>query len=139
MKIFHKIILVVGKKVANVKNEKNVMATVQHPFVIDLVSTFQDDYSVYMVINLAQGGELYQHVQKQPGSKLAKYDAQFYTACALEGLAYLHSLKICHRDVKPENILIGSDGYCIIIDLGFAKEVHDKTFTIVSATFLPFM
>lgn len=109
------------------------MESFDHPFLIKLAATFQDDYSVFMVLGLAQGGELYQYIQKQPRYRLGKDSVQFYTACTLEGLHHLHSRKVCHRDIKPENILIGNDGYCIIIDMGFAKVVEDKTFTLVSA------
>ena len=107
------------------------METFDHPFLIKLKSTFQDNYSIYMVLGLAQGGELYQYTQKQPRHRLDKRATQFYTACTLEGLAHLHSCKVSHRDVKTENILIGNDGYSILIDMGFAKVVEDKTFTLV--------
>mmetsp|Transcript_904 Transcript_904/g.1399 ORF Transcript_904/g.1399 Transcript_904/m.1399 type:complete len:211 (+) Transcript_904:28-660(+) len=42
----------------------------------------------------------------------------------------MHSYSILYRDLKPENVLIGKDGYPVIVDLGFAKEVPDKTFTL---------
>lgn len=48
----------------------------------------------------------------------------------LEGLHYMHIRSIAHRDMKPENVLISKDGFPIIVDFGFAKEIKDKSFTL---------
>ena len=45
-------------------------------------------------------------------------------------MEYLHSLGVAYRDLKPENLLIGSDGHLKITDFGFAKKIKDKTFTL---------
>eukprot|EP00814_Leptocylindrus_danicus_P010183 CAMPEP_0116016618 /NCGR_PEP_ID=MMETSP0321-20121206/7583_1 /TAXON_ID=163516 /ORGANISM="Leptocylindrus danicus var. danicus, Strain B650" /LENGTH=743 /DNA_ID=CAMNT_0003486701 /DNA_START=176 /DNA_END=2407 /DNA_ORIENTATION=- len=130
LKMMNKKQLIQSRQVNNVKGEKGIMMSFDHPFIINLLATFQDECSIYMVLSLAQGGELYSLMQKSPGYKLSHSSVQFYTACALEGLAHLHSRNVCHRDVKPENILIGNDGYCILIDMGFAKVIEDKSFTL---------
>jgi serine/threonine protein kinase len=53
-----------------------------------------------------------------------------YRAGILEGLHYMHIRSIAHRDMKPENVLISKDGFPIIVDLGFAKEIKDKSYTL---------
>jgi serine/threonine protein kinase len=47
--------------------------------------------------------------------------ALFYITEIVTALEYLHSLKIAYRDIKPENLLIASDGHLRITDFGFAK------------------
>lgn len=58
--------------------------------------------------------------------------ALFYITEIVLALEYLHNLKIAYRDLKPENLLVASDGHLKITDFGFAKkiEVADRTFTL---------
>jgi len=117
-------------QVEGVIREKNIMASLDHPFVVNLIATFQDDHSLYMVIALVQGGELFSVIHKETYDGISNDDSRFYAACILESLAHLHHRCICYRDLKPENILIDQKGYCVLVDLGFAKIVVDKTFTL---------
>jgi serine/threonine protein kinase len=64
------------------------------------------------------------HGGKRKG--LPESEAQFYAAGIAEGLGYMHRRGYVYRDLKPENVLIGSDGYSVIVDFGFAKYVSDK-------------
>ena len=56
--------------------------------------------------------------------------AVFYSACVISALAHLHDRRIAYRDIKPENLMIDSKGYCVLVDMGTAKVVLDKTFTM---------
>jgi len=122
---------IIDKKMAKgVMRERNVMSSVEHPFITNLVSTFQDRQSLYMLMSYVQGGELFgliYNVSKK--GYLSNDAAAFYGACLVEALNHLHSRSICHRDLKPENILINAAGYVVLADFGFAKVVLDKSFT----------
>ena len=117
-------------QVEGVIREKNIMASLDHPFVVNLVSTFQDERSLFMLIELVQGGELFSVIHTETRDGIPNGNSRFYAACILESLAHLHHRCICYRDLKPENILIDGRGYCVLVDLGFAKIVVDKTFTL---------
>lgn len=116
------------KQAVHVKNERRILMEMSHPFILNLIKTFQDDRHLYMVMEFMQGGELFSRVLKSGGG-LPMYDAQFYAACVVEGLDYLHRKNIAYRDLKLENLVIGTDGYLKIIDFGFAKQVNQGMMT----------
>lgn len=72
------------------------------------------------------GGELFFYLEKI--SKFKEKTARFYAACILLGLSELHKQNIIYRDLKPENVLIGTDGYAKITDFGLSKEnIHGNS------------
>jgi CRP-like cAMP-binding protein len=117
-------------QVEGVLREKNIMANIRHPFVVDLVATFQDERHLFMLIALVQGGELFSVIHTETRDGIPNGNSRFYAACILESLSHLHRRGIAYRDLKPENILIDAKGYCVLVDLGFAKIVSDKTYTL---------
>ncbi len=117
-------------QVEGVIREKNIMSSICHPFVVNLISTFQDERSLYMLIELVQGGELFSVIHTETRDGIPNPNARFYAACILESLSHLHHRNICYRDLKPENVLIDRLGYGVLVDLGFAKIVMDKTYTL---------
>lgn len=110
--------------------EREVMSKIDHPFVIKLVNTDRDHQSVFMLLNLVQGGELFNVMHNDERDCIPEKEVKFYAAGILEGLAYMHRRRIIYRDLKPENVLIDDLGYTVIVDLGFAKVVNDKTYTL---------
>lgn len=109
--------------------EKNIMTLLNHPFIIRLVTSYQDDYKLYMLLKMYQGGELQTVIHTSSRDGIPEWAARFYSANILVGLSYMHNRNVIYRDLKPENVLLDSDGYTVIIDLGFAKIVRDKTYT----------
>lgn len=130
LKMLNKKEIIGHHQVEGVIREKNIMSSIDHPFVVNLIATFQDPRSLYMLIELVQGGELFSVIHTETRDGLPNANSRFYAACILESLSHLHHRHICYRDLKPENILIDGLGYCVLVDLGFAKIVMDKTYTL---------
>lgn len=130
LKMMNKHALIAHHQVDGVLRETNILSSIDHPFIVNLVSNFQDHKNVYMLLSLHQGGELFSVIHTNSRDGVSNAVAIFYAACILESLSHLHLHHICYRDLKPENILIDSHGYCILTDFGFAKVVVDKTYTL---------
>jgi serine/threonine protein kinase len=110
--------------------EKNIMERLHHPFLTNLVNAYQDTDLVYMLMGLVQGGELHGVMHTPRKNKISEKAAQFYAAGIAEGLAFMHRRSYVYRDLKPENVMIDSTGYPVIVDFGFVKFVTDKTYTL---------
>lgn len=110
--------------------ERNILASLKSPFLMRLFASFQDESLLYMITELLQGGELESLL---PDDGLSEQAAKFYAAGVLEGLAYMHRRHLIHRDIKTTNVLLNERGYPVIIDLGFAKYVPDRTYTFVGS------
>lgn len=110
-----------GKEVF--ESELCVLRRVRHAYIIQLVEVFETRDKVYMVMELATGGELFDRIIAK-GSFTEK-DATRVLNMVLEGVHYLHSLGITHRDLKPENLLYyhpGHDSKIMITDFGLSAS-----------------
>ena len=108
-----------NKKKKIVMNERNIMVSSKHPFVIDLKYSFEAEKYIVFIMEFCAGGELFGLIKKY--RRLPEEIAKFYIIEILLGLAYLHGQNVVYRDIKPENILLGIDGHVKIADLGLAK------------------
>lgn len=129
LKIQYKRELIIQHQASGVVRESNIMRKMHHPFVSGLVHAEQDPSCLYMVMELFPGGELRSRMRNETKPHMEESEAKFYAACMLEGLSYMHRREYVYRDLKGENVLLDKSGYCVIVDLGFAKHVPDKTFT----------
>jgi serine/threonine protein kinase len=117
-----------------VKREMDVISSLEHPFIVDMVTSQEVENESLMLMSVVRGGELWGvlHKEQDDGSWLsgiAEPDAKFYALIIADTIAYMHQKNIIFRDLKPENVLIDKDGYPNIIDFGFAKFCKDKTYT----------
>jgi serine/threonine protein kinase/CRP-like cAMP-binding protein len=133
LKVQPKSELLLAENIERVVAERNVLASLNSPFVVGLHYACQDDQRLYTVTTLLQGGELESLI---PEDGLSESDAKFYAAGILEGLTHMHRKHIIHRDVKSTNVLLNNKGYPCLIDLGFSKYVPDKTFTFCGSPML---
>jgi serine/threonine protein kinase len=104
VKIMNKEMLVKLKQVEHICSERSLLMEVDHPFVVNLMKTFQDDANVYLLFEYVQGGEFFSHLRKR--GRLANADAAIYGAEIVSIFRHLHSHNIVYRDLKPENILL---------------------------------
>lgn len=129
LKVQKKRALIQYGMVTGVMQERDIMVRLNHPLIIRLVNSAQDDPNLYMLTELYQGGEL-RAVMEHFESGMPEEAAAFYAGGILEAVSFMHLRRTLHRDLKPENVLLDGDGYAVLIDLGFAKVVqNDKTFT----------
>lgn len=102
--------------------ELSVLRRLNHPNVIKLIEVFESDHKVYMVMELATGGSLLDKLESR--GNLSEEDSREAMKMVLEGVQYLHSLGITHRDLKPDNLLYyhpGKDSRVMITDFSFAS------------------
>jgi protein kinase X len=128
MKVLKKADVVRLKQVSHLKSERAILARVQHHNVVNLVRSFQDETCLYMLLEYVMGGELFTHLRR--AKRFSTDVARFYCAEVVAALEYLHAKGIVYRDLKPENLLLDSNGGLKITDFGFAKVVEDRTWTL---------
>lgn len=103
--------------------EIDIMSCLHHPRLIQLFDAFDYENKVYVILELVQGGELFERVIDDDFVLTEKACAVFMRQIC-EGMEYIHSRSIIHLDMKPENILcLTKTGNRIkIIDFGFARR-----------------
>jgi serine/threonine-protein kinase Psk1 len=121
-KQFRKASLTVHKKlVEQTKTERSILESVnRHPFIVNLYYAFQDCEKLYLILEYAQGGELFHHLEME---KFFTEDvAAFYMAEMILALDHLHhNVGVIYRDLKPENCLLDSEGHLLLTDFGLSK------------------
>ena len=83
-----------------VMQEKRALRHLDHNHIVKLHFTFQDPNSLYYVLELASGGELFEHLQKARSYDVA--GTRFIAAEILLAVFYMHRQGVLHRDLKPE-------------------------------------
>ncbi|CAK84769.1 unnamed protein product (macronuclear) [Paramecium tetraurelia] len=112
--------------------EKSVLTSVRHPFLMKYYCSFQDSNHVFFLVEFIKGMELFDVIRDI--GLLSAFDTQFYIGSLILCIEYLNKQKIVYRDIKPENIMVDEKGYVRLIDMGTAKFLNHKggrTYTII--------
>ncbi|KAA0189966.1 hypothetical protein HAZT_HAZT011456, partial [Hyalella azteca] len=121
MKVVKKAVIVRNQKdTDHTKAERNILETIKHPFLVDLVYAFQTQDKLYLILEYLSGGELFMHLERE--GIFLEDTASFYLAEIIVALAHLHKGHVLYRDLKPENILLDAEGHVKLTDFGLCKE-----------------
>jgi len=119
------------KNLKNIKNERDLLSQLNHPFIVNLHFSFQNTNYLYLILDLYTGGDLRYHLFHK--NYFEEIQTKFIISNIILGLEYCHSNLIIHRDIKPENIILDNNGYTHITDFGIAMQ-QSKNATQVSGT-----
>lgn len=115
------------RQIDHFQNEIRLLALCKkHPFIVDLIYTARINDHFVMLMEYVPGGELFSWIKKY--RKFNLEIVKFFSAQIALALDFLHSRGIIYRDLKPENLMLNSDGYLKLTDFGFAKET-DLTYS----------
>ena len=106
--------------VDSILGEKKILSEIYHPFIVNMIYSFQDSDYLYLVMELISGGNLRYNLTIN--KTFEENQIKFIIGCIMTGLKYIHSKNILHRDIKPENLVFDSRGYLRITDFGIAKH-----------------
>ncbi|EPS45915.1 hypothetical protein H072_83 [Dactylellina haptotyla CBS 200.50] len=112
------------RMIEQTKTERAILESVRHPFVVKLFFAFQDHQKLYLILEYAQGGELFNYLAAE---RIFPEDtAAFYSAEIVLALDHLHrNVGVVYRDLKPENCLLDSQGHLLLTDFGLSKVAED--------------
>jgi serine/threonine protein kinase len=108
------------KILENLNSEIEILLKINHQNILRLHGTFKSPSCVYLVLEYCDGGDLHNYIKKFTRID-EKTTAHLFTQAA-NGLYYLWSNKLIHRDIKPGNLLITTDGVVKITDFGIAEQ-----------------
>ncbi|KAH8330772.1 hypothetical protein KR067_007324 [Drosophila pandora] len=107
-----------------IRREVQIMSSVQHPNIIHIYEVFENREKMVLVMEFAAGGELYDYLSER--KVLSEEEARRIFRQVATAVYYCHKHKICHRDLKLENILLDEKGNAKIADFGLSNVFDDQ-------------
>ncbi|XP_038679848.1 probable serine/threonine protein kinase IREH1 isoform X2 [Tripterygium wilfordii] len=131
IKVLRKANMIRKNAVESILAERDILISVRNPFVVRFFYSFTCHENLYLVMEYLNGGDLYSLLRNL--GCLDEDVARVYIAEVVLALEYLHSLRVVHRDLKPDNLLIAHDGH---IKVGLINSTDDLSGPAVSGTSL---
>ncbi|MED6160931.1 Phototropin-1 [Stylosanthes scabra] len=134
MKAMQKDVMMNRNKVHRASIERQILDMLDHPFLPALYASFQTQTHICLITDYCPGGELFLLLDRQPSKVLMEDAARFYAAEVVVALEYLHCQGIIYRDLKPENVLIQSNGHVSLTDFDLSCLTTSKPQLITPTT-----
>lgn len=115
-------------QVIHVRTENLILRTIDSPYIIKLRASFQDPLYLYLVMDFLPGGDFMTLLIKK--DILSEEDSRFYIAEMILCIEAVHKAGCIHRDLKPDNVLIGKDGHLKLSDFGLSKMNEGELFPL---------
>ncbi|OMJ96206.1 hypothetical protein SteCoe_164 [Stentor coeruleus] len=105
--------------VERVSREIHILKLIRHPNIIQLYEIIETPKKLYLIMEYASGGELFDYIVKH--NKLSEHESCIFFQQIISGIEYIHKLLIVHRDLKPENLLLDEKNNIKIVDFGLSN------------------
>jgi serine/threonine protein kinase len=124
LKILNKKQLVKHKLEQQLQREIEIQNHLRHPNILRIFNYFWDLDKIYLFLEIAPGGQLYDLLKSK--GRFSEARAAWYLKQVSEAVQYCHSKNVIHRDIKPENILIGSGEILKLSDFGWSVHSTNR-------------
>nr|GFA91600.1 serine/threonine-protein kinase D6PKL2 [Tanacetum cinerariifolium] len=104
------------------RTEREILEALDHPFLPRLYAAIETPKWTCLLTEFCPGGDLHVLRQRQPCKRFLKSAVQFYASEVVVAIEYLHMLDIVYRDLKPENVLVRSDGHIMLTDFDLSLK-----------------
>ncbi|CAH1258060.1 serine/threonine-protein kinase 32A-like [Branchiostoma lanceolatum] len=121
----------------HVLRELEILQKLEHPFLVNLWFSFQDEEDMFMVVDLLLGGDLRYHMGQDVN--FTEDIVKFYICELVLALDYLRSKNILHRDLKPDNILLDEQGHAHLTDFNVASVLRENELATSLSGTKPYM
>jgi len=109
----------------DIEREVSIMKSLSHPHITELYDTFEDSNSIYVVLEYCDGGDFGDKILER-GMDIQESELAHWVQQMCSAIAFLHSKRICHRDIKPDNFLIAGTDSLKLADLGLSTVMMEK-------------
>ncbi|XVE75530.1 hypothetical protein DITRI_Ditri12bG0101100 [Diplodiscus trichospermus] len=128
-KVMDKKELVSRNKESRARIEREILESLDHPFLPTLYATLDCPRWSCLLTEFCPGGDLHVLRQRQPDRRFHETAVRFYASEVVVALEYLHMMGIIYRDLKPENVLVISDGHIMLTDFDLSLRSDNSTST----------
>ncbi len=118
------------------RDEARTLARFRHPGIVQVFEFFDENNTVYMVMEHLEGRSLRQ-VARMAGGMIQEQQAVAYVLQVADALEAVHAEGLLHRDIKPDNVLVLDDGNVVVIDFGTARQFGGEGSSVMSQTLSP--
>lgn len=102
-----------------ISREIQILKILRHPNIVQLYEIIEDKTHLYLIMEYASGGELFDYIVSQ--QRVKELEASRFFQQLIDGIEYIYKLKIAHRDLKPENLLLDESNNIKIVDFGLSN------------------
>lgn len=119
--------IVENHKEKNVLSEFQVLKELKHPNIAFMHCRMMDERYIYFLLDLLPGGEVKNILDRHISNR--EDWTRFYSASVILAYTEFYHHRVLYRDLKPENMLLDANGYCVLVDFGLSKVIDGPTYT----------
>lgn len=111
------------------KKEYDITKNLVHKNIVQSIEMFDDEIKgeIHQIMGYIQGKEVLDHIAEQPNGKYTEEDAKHMFRQMMEGINYLHTNHVVHRDIKPQNLLVTKDNKVYILDFNVSSKKESSS------------